>query len=74
MKKVIRLLICIAMTIILTVGCEYKDIDNTNFNNENQSVNYDIDVTSNNLTNENKVERSTVFHQLKENAMYGYWM
>ena len=57
MKKVIRLLICIAMTIILTVGCE--DIDNTNFNNENQSVNYDIDVTSNNLTNENKVERST---------------
>lgn len=59
MKKVIRLLICIAMTIILTVGCEYKDIDNTNFNNENQSVNYDIDVTSNNLTNENKVERST---------------
>ena len=59
MKKVIRLLICIAMTIILTVGCEDKDIDNTNFNNENQSVNYDIDVTSNNLTNENKVERST---------------
>ena len=48
MKKVIRLLICIAMTIILTVGCEDKDIDNTNFNNENQSVNYDIDVTSNN--------------------------
>ena len=59
MKKVIRLLICIAMTIILTVGCEDKDIDNTKFNNENQSVNYDIDVTSNNLTNENKVERST---------------
>lgn len=59
MKKVIRLLICIAMTIILTVGCEDKDMDNTNFNNENQSVNYDIDVTSNNLTNENKVERST---------------
>ena len=59
MKKVIRLLICTAMTIILTVGCEDKDIDNTNFNNENQSVNYDIDVTSNNLTNENKVERST---------------
>ena len=59
MKKVIRLLICIAMTIILTVGCEDKDIDNTNFNNENQSVNYDIDLTSNNLTNENKVERST---------------
>ena len=59
MKKVIRLLICIAMTIILTVGYEDKDIDNTNFNNENQSVNYDIDVTSNNLTNENKVERST---------------
>lgn len=59
MKKVIRLLICIAMTIILTVGCEDKDIDNTNFNNKNQSVNYDIDVTSNNLTNENKVERST---------------
>ena len=59
MKKVIRLLICIAMTIILTVGCEDKDIDNTNFKNEHQTVNYDIDVTSNNLTNENKVERST---------------
>lgn len=57
MKKLIKLFTYVAMILILSVGCE--DIENINYNDESQSVNYDIETTSNNLLDENEIETST---------------
>ena len=56
-KKVMKLLICIVLTLMLAVGCE--NIENTNFNNENQNVSYNIETDLNSSKSENRSEEST---------------